>query len=227
MRTLAILAVAACTSSPPLAKLHPQVEIQADPATNPRLSIAMTTWNDLDVLHDAITAGEISATLDGAPLAIDPNHTGTYGTGDSYMATFALPEVAARTAGPATSTIAISDGETTWSAAIPNLLMNDLAPTAPLVAGTNVFEWPSAASQAPYSTIAWACLEVAGASAACDGEQVHDPAISISQQYITATIAAAPGARIELTGERQVDVASSGNGPMFSAQIYARYSGSL
>src|SRR5882724_8703056 len=111
------LAVTACTSSPPLSKVHPQIEIEADPATNPRLSVAMTTWVDLDILRDAIAAGEISATLDGERLALDPDHTGTYGTGDSYTATFALAATAPRAAGPSTATIAISDGETTWSAA--------------------------------------------------------------------------------------------------------------
>lgn len=226
MRTLALLALTACTSSPPLAKLHPQIEIEADPANDPRLSVALTTWTDLDTLHGAIDSHEISVSLDGQPLSIDPNDTGTYGTGDNYKATFALPALATR-AVSSSSTIAISDGETTWSATIPNLMTNDLAPTAPLAAGTNVFEWPSAASQTPYSTIAWACLEIAGTSAACDGEAVHDPAISISQQYITATIAAAPGARVEITGERQVDVESSGDGPTFLARIYARYSGAL
>ena len=227
MRILPILAVAACTSSPPLAKIHPQVEIEADPANDPRLSVALTTWTDLDTLHDAVATGELSASLDGEPLSIDPNHTGTYGTGDNYKATFALPAVATRTVGSEMSTIAISDGVTTWSAQIPNLMTNDLAPTGPLVAGTNVFEWPSAASQTPWSTIAWACLEIAGTSAACDGEAVHDPAISISQQYITATIAAAPGQHVQLIGERDAAIASSGDGPTFLTRIYARFSGAL
>lgn len=220
MRILPILAVAACTSSPPLATIHPQIEIEADPANDPRLSISLTTWTDLDTPHGAIDAHEISVSLDGQPLALDPNHTGTYGQGDNYKATFALPQQIARTAG-AMSMIAITDGDTTWSASIPNLLTNDLAPTGPLVAGTNVFEWPSATS------IAWACLEVVGRSAACDGESVHDPAIAISQHYVTATVVAAQGERVELTGERDVAVESSGNGPTFLAHVYARYAGTL
>lgn len=188
------------------------------------MSLSMTTWNQLDVLRDAIEAEQITVSLNGAPLTISPSGTGEAGVGDSYVATFDLPDsVPAATL----STIAISDGESAWSADFANLLTADLAPTAPLVAGTNTFEWPSAASPAPWSTISSACVEVVGASATCRGEGEADPGIAIAQQYITATIAAAPGAPIEVTAQRDAIAASSGNGPQLLAHIHAIYAGAL
>ena len=190
-----------------LSNLSPQVEIQVDEAATPHLSVSLTTWVDLAALRDAIAADEITTTLDGVPLVIDPVATGTFGAGDRYVAAFALPAALSKQAvAPSSSTIAISDGAITWAAQIDRLFRaNDAAPTGPLVAGTNVFEWPSAASPAAWSTIAWACVEVVGSSAACDGESAQDPAIAISQQYITASVSGSPGDAIELTGERRVN----------------------
>ncbi|HET9990564.1 MAG TPA: hypothetical protein VFQ65_18675, partial [Kofleriaceae bacterium] len=202
MRILCLLGLAACTTGSPLTRIGPQVEIHVDPMHD--VAVSITTWNDLAALRDAMTAGEITTTLDGQPLLVDVGMTGTFDAGDRYVAAFATaPEASRATPSPppASSTIAISDGTTTWTARVDHMFTNDLAPTAPLAAGTNVFEWPSAASATPYSTIAWACVEVSGASAACERDQVSDPNITISKQFITATIAGASGDRIDVTGE--------------------------
>lgn len=218
-------ALAACASpASPLAQVAPQIEIQSHPFATPRMSLSMTTWVHLDVLHEAIDADQIIVSLNGQALTLAPSGTGEFGAGDNYMATFDLSStVPAAT----TSTIAISDGETTWSAELENLLTEDLSPTAPLVAGANVFEWPSAASPAPWSTITSACVEVIGASAACQREGVTDAGIVIAQQYITATIAGASGTPIEVTAQRDASAASSGNGPRFLAHVHAIYAGAL
>jgi hypothetical protein len=229
IRTLGlVIGLTACTTGSPLSRVSPQVEIQVDESATPRLAVTLTTWVDLAVLRDAVAADQITTTLDGMPLVIDPVATGTFDTGDRFVAAFALPMgLAHSTVSPAVSTIAISDGDVTWSADIADLFVDDLAPTGPLVPGDNVFEWPSAASPAAFSTIAWACVEIVGSSSACDNDQMQDPAIAISQQYITATIAGATGDAIALTGERHVNPASSGDGPTFLTQIRGHYAGVL
>jgi hypothetical protein len=230
MRILCLLGVAACTTTgSPLSQLSTQIEIDVDPMHHVELTI--TTWNDLAILRDAMEAGEVTATIDGSPLPVDVATTATYAGGDRYVAAFASGPEASRGSStpphPESSRIEISDGTTTWTAEIGNMFSNDVEPTAPLRSGTDVFEWQSAASPSPYSTISWACVEVVGSSAACDGEAVDDPSIMIAQQYITATIAGAPGDRIEVTGERNAYRDSSGDGPMFIARMAAHFSGTL
>ena len=222
LRYCLALALAACTTGSPLSQLDPQVEIQVDPTAGSRVALTLTTWVDLATLRDAA----LTVTLDGQPLVVDQTTTGTFGAGDRYVAGFMTPAVRASSpASSASPVLSISDGETTWSATIENMMANDLIPTGPLVAGRDVFEWPSAASPTAWSTIAWACVEVVNRSAACDGDA--DPAVSISQQYITATIAGAAGEAVEVTGERHVNAASSGNGPTFLTHILAHYTGVL
>ncbi|MEO6773926.1 MAG: hypothetical protein ABI467_13075 [Kofleriaceae bacterium] len=175
-------------------------------------------------MRDAIDEDRITATVNGQAMTLDASGTGELESGDRYTATFDLPNTASATT---SSTIAIGDGETTWTAELEYLFANDLAPTGPLVAGTNVFEWPSAASPAPWSTISWACVEVIGSSAVCQSDYPTDPGISIAQQYITATIAGASGAPIKIDAQRDVIAASSGNGPGFNAHVHGTYTGSL
>ena len=229
MRTLfCITALTACTTGSPLSQLDPQVEVNVD--SDRTVAMTITTWNDLATLRDAMTGGQITATLDDQPLLIDAFKTGTYDSGDRYVAAFMTAPEATRESPmppPATSSITISDGETTWTAKVDHMFANDLAPMAPITAGTNVFEWPSAASPNPYSTIAWACIEVTGAASACESDTVHDPSIAISQQYVTATIAGATGDHVQLTGERDINPTSTGNGPSFLTKIVARYQGSF
>jgi hypothetical protein len=229
MRTLlCIAALTACTTGSPLTQIGPQVEVNVD--SDRTVALTITTWNELAALRDAMTAGEITATIDDQPLLIDAFKTGTYDSGDRYVAAFMTAPEATRESPmppPASSTIAISDGETTWTARIDQMFANDLAPNAPITAGTNVFEWPSAASPNPYSTIAWACIEVTGAASACQSDTVHDPSVAISQQYVTAMIEGATGDHVQVTGERDIDPDSSGNGPTFFTKIIARYQGVL
>lgn len=227
MRTLfCIAALTACTTGSPLSQLDPQVEVSVD--SDRTVALTITTWNDLATLRDAMNAGQITATVDAQLLLIDAFKTGTYDSGDRYVAAFMTAPEATRESPmppPSTSTIAISDGETTWTAKVDQMFAHDLAPTAPITAGTNVFEWPSAASQNPYSTIAWACIEVTGAASACESDTVHDPSIAVSQQYVTATIAGATGDQVQLTGERDINPTSTGNGPSFLTKIVGRYQG--
>jgi hypothetical protein len=229
MRTLfCIAALTACTTGSPLSQLDPQVEVNVD--SDRTVALTMTTWNDLATLRDAMTAGEITATIDDQALLVDAFKTGTYDSGDRYVAAFmTAPEVTRESPmpPPATSTITISDGATTWTARVDQMFANDLAATASITTGTNVFEWPSAASQTPYSTIAWACVEVTGAASACESDTVHDPAIAVSQQYVTATITGTTGAHVLVTGERDVNPTSTGNGPSFLTKIVARYQGTF
>lgn len=229
MRILCLVGLAACTTTgSPLSNVDPQVEIHVDPTRN--VSVTLTTWNDLAILRDAMEAGELTTKIDDQPLLVDVGATGTFDAGDRYVAAFATAPEASRgspTTPAESSTIAISDGTTTWTARVDHMFSNDLAPTAPLTAGTNVFEWPSAASATPWSTIAWACVEVSTSSAACAGDQVSDPSIAISKQFITATIAATAGSRIDVTGERDVDPQSTGNGPTFFTHIAGHFAGTL
>jgi hypothetical protein len=228
MRILLFVGLAACTTGSPLTQIGPQVEVHVDATRN--VAVSITTWNELAALRDAMTAGEITTTLDDQPLLVDVGATGTFGGGDRYVAAFATAPEASRempSPPPTSSTIAISDGTTTWTARIDQMFANDIAPIGPLVAGTDVFEWPSAASASPYSAIEWACVEVSGVSAACLGEPHGDPNITISKELITATIAGASGDRIDVTGERDANPDSSGNGPQFLTHIAAHFTGAL
>jgi len=229
MRIPCLLGLAACTTTgSPLSRSNAQVEAHVDPDRS--VELTLTTWNDLAVLRDATTAGEITVTVDGAPLFLDASQTGTFDNGDHYVAAFMTAPEATRESPmppPDVSTIAISDGATTWSAKIAHMFANDLAPTGPLIAGTNVFEWPSAASPNAASTITYACVTVDGTAPACEGDSVHDPAIDISQQFITAAISGASGAHVRVDGERNVNPDSTGNGPQFITTIAARYTGAL
>src|SRR6185312_13826797 len=156
-------------------------------------ALSMTTWNDLDVLGDAVDAGEITATLDGTPLAIDPATTGYQGGHDSYVVTFTLAAPRSAVPGPASSHITVSDGEKAWSVDVASLFANDLATTAPLAAGPNTFVWPSASATAPYSTIDWACVDVGSQPSACGGYEEVAQALDVSQQFITANVTGAAG----------------------------------
>jgi hypothetical protein len=226
MRTLLALPLVACTTvESPFSRVTPQVQVESNPgnvAGRRDFSLALTTWNDLDVLADAIDANEISATLDGAALAIDPSTTGyAYGR-DSYTATFERATARSATEPTTTSRIAISDGEITWSVDIANLFANDLALEAPLATGSNTFVWPSAAATGPYSNIDWACIAVGDQAAACGGYDVDVPAIEVSQQFIVASVNAAPSTPVIVTGERNADTDTGDDGPVFFTRIYDR-----
>jgi len=228
MRIICLLALAACTTGSPLTQIGPQVEVHVAP--DRVVDLTITTWNQLAALRDAMTAGEITTTVDGQPLLVNTALTGTFDNGDHYVAAFMTAPGATRESPmppPEASTIAISDGETTWTATIEHMFANDLAPSAPLTAGTNVFEWPSAASPNPRSTIASACVTVAGTAPACEGSGVDAPSISISQQFITATIDGASGVGVRVDAQREVNPDSTGNGPPFLTTIAARYDGTL
>jgi len=228
MRIICLLALAACTTGSPLTQIGPQVEVHVAP--DRVVDLTITTWNQLAALRDAMTAGEITTTVDGQPLLVNAALTGTFDNGDRYVAAFMTAPGATRESPmppPEASTLAISDGQTTWTVTIEHMFANDLAPNAPVVAGTNVFEWPSAASLNPRSTIASACVTVEGAAPACEGGGIDAPSVSISQEFITATIDGASGARVRVEAQREVNPDSTGNGPPFMTTIAARYDGAL
>jgi len=200
---LAAVALCACTTGSPLSQIHPQIEVHTDPDS---LSLSMTTWVDLDVLHDAIAGDAITATLDGRPLVVDANATGYVGQRDSYVAAFALPATESAIAHPASSQLVITDGAITWSAEIAGLFANDLAELSP-----STFVWPSAASPGPDSLIDWACVAVDGQASSCD--------VTISQQFITVDLQGAPGTHVAITAERSADPPISGDGPPFFVTI--------
>jgi hypothetical protein len=230
MRTLLALPLFACTTGSPLSRVTPQVDVESNPgavAGERDFSLSLTTWNDLDVLADAIGANEITATLDGAPLVVDPATTGYADGRDSYTATFALATTRSAVVPPSSSTISVGDGEITWSVDIANLFANDLALESPLDAGSNTFVWPSAAATGPYSTIDWACIDVGEQAAACGGYQVDVPAIEVSQQFIVANVNGAAGTAVTITAEREADTQSSDDGPVFFTGIYDRLAASL
>jgi len=217
------LALAACSGKSPLTAEYSQIEVNVDPDTS--MTVTLTTWNELANLQDAVDRGQITISLDAEALRIDPVHTGITDEGGAYVATFVrpgLPYTPPQPGSPTSSTITIDDGTNAWTARFADLFTNNLAPTAPLALGPNVFEWRSAADLTGRSTIKWACLEIAGSSAACGA-----PTIEISQQYIDAMIDAAPGSTIVITGERDVSPESDGNGPPFFAKIRTRFTGTL
>jgi hypothetical protein len=223
VRSLIAVSFCACTTgSSPLSRTDPQVEVRANPGGIPGVAyftLSMTTWNDLDVLADAMADGSISATVDDAPLAIDQTATGYHGEHDSYVATFGLSAPKSAVAHPASSQIAVSDGETTWTVEIASLFANDLSVTGPMAAGEDTFVWPSAASPSPYSSIDWACVEVAGQAAACGGSESDQNEVGVSQQFITADLEGESGTSVTVTAERSADTQSSDDGPMFLVRI--------
>jgi len=146
MKLLLLACLGACTTGTPLTESSPQIELTANPgqlAGKPALDLTLTTWNYLAALGDAVDSHQLTATLNDTPLTMDPTATGYFGNGDRYVAAFA------ETSCPhtASSALAISDGQTTWSFHVIDLMTNDLAPTAPLVAGQPArIAWPSAAN---------------------------------------------------------------------------------
>lgn len=211
---LLALALAACTSGTPLTESSPQIELTANPgqvAGKPALSLTLTTWNHLAALGDAVESHDLTATLNGAPLTMDPTATGYFGNGDRYVAAFA------QTACPhtASSALAVADGQTTWSFHVLDLMTNDLAPTAPLVAGQpGRIAWPSAANPTqPAGAIDWACIRIADRDAACIGNGAADPGIAIDQQFITTNLAANPGDPYVITAARGLSAPTTGDGP--------------
>ncbi len=222
-RSLVAMSLCACTTGSPLTRIDPQIEIHSNPGNvsdRGPFALSMTTWVDLDVLHDAIASGEITATVNGTPLVIDQATTGYFGQHDSYVASFALPGAMTLTSTPAE--ISITDGQTSWSAVIEHLFANDLAAMGPTAQGPNTFVWPSAAATGPDSPIDWACIEVDGQPSACGGYEVATPAIGVSQQFITANLSGAPGTKVTVTAERTANRDPSGDGPTFLARIVDR-----
>ena len=206
MKLLLVACLAACTTGTPLTESSPQIELTANPgqlAGKPALALTLTTWNHLAALGDAVDSHELAATLDGTPLAMDPTATGYFGNGDRYVAAFAETQCPHT----ASSALALTDGQTTWSFHVIDLMTNDLAPTAPLVAGQPAsIAWPSA------STIDWACIEVAGRRAACTGNGASDPGIAIEQQLITTNVAANTGDAYKITAARVLTAPSTPDG---------------
>lgn len=210
MKLLLLACLPACTTGTALTEASPQIELTANPgqvAGKPALALTLTTWNHLHALGDAVDSHQLAATLNDTPLTMDPTATGYFGNGDRYVAAFA------NTSCPhtASSALAITDGETTWSFHVIDLMTNDLAPTAPLVAGQPArIAWPSAASQ-PTSSIDWACIDVAGATA-CTGNGANDPGIAIEPQLITANVPANAGDAYVITAARVLSVPSTPDG---------------
>jgi hypothetical protein len=224
---LLALSLAACTDESPLSRSMVDVWVYADPtASPPSLQVSLDPIDHLHSLADAVSAGEIEVTLDDRPLVLDP-HTGFTQQGGTYRAIFDLPSTAARaTPDPATpparSTILITDGTVTWHAQFAGLFTNDLAPVAPMTAGDNTFEWPSATlTSSGIPDIQSACLEVVGRSSHCTSYGDGNPN-GIAQQYVTLPSDALPGDAIVVTAKRWDGVWDSG-AAQFIAQIKNRY----
>lgn len=227
MKLLLLACLPACTSGTPLTESSPQIELTANPgqvAGKPALALTLTTWNHLAALGDAVDSHALAATLNGAPLTMDPTATGYFGNGDRYVAAFAETQCP-RTA---SSALAITDGATTWSFHVIDLMTNDLAPTAPLVAGEPAhIAWPSAANAAqPASAIAWACIQVAG-TRVCTGDGAADPGIAIEQQTITANVAANAGDPYVVTAARVLSVPSTEDGNDVLVTVLDQTSGTV
>lgn len=225
---IAATGLCACAQSSPLDQIPAQVEVNVDPTvqTRARFELMIETWNNLSALEDAVTNDQLTVTLDGSPLVLDPVGTAELGQGDEYIAAYMLPNTTLLSApAPTTSRLAITDGATTWEVQIANLFATDLAPTQPLVAGDNTLEWPSAVPSGELSTIYWACVEIVGASSMCGGYELPASPVVISQQYISANIAANAGDRVVVTAEREV--APRSTGPAFITKIRNRYEQTL
>lgn len=230
---LALLAatasLTACTDGP-LSRSMVLVWVDADAAASPpTLQVELGVIDHLESFADAVSAGQIEVRLDNRPLVLDPQ-TGFTQQGGSYSAYFDLTSAttARGTAGqgavtpPGVSTVIITDGSETWHAQFAGLFTNDLAPVAPLAAGDNTFEWPSAKlTNDGIPEIQTACLEVVGRSSHCASYGDGNPN-GISQQYVTLPSDASPGDAIVVTGERWDDAPDSG-ASQFIARIKNRY----
>jgi hypothetical protein len=210
---LAVVLGSGCTASSPLVDTSPQIQITADPgnvAGGPLFRITLTTWNHLAVLADAAESGQLVVTLDGDTLPLEPASHSYHDGQDAYVAAYSSGSSRSRTDPPTSSTVTVTDQESTWTATIAGLFTNDLQPTAPIVANQpDTMVWPSAASAGPYSAIEWACIDVAKRDAACQGEDVDDPGIAIMKQYVLLDLPAASGDGIVITGSRRADATVS------------------
>jgi len=216
-----------CTASSPLMDTAPQIEITADPGnvtTGSLFRITLTTWNHLAVLADAAQSGQLVVTLDGETLALEPESLDYHDGQNAYVAAYSSGSSRSRTDPPTSSTVSVTDQETTWTATIADLFTNDLQPTGPMVANQPAtLIWPSAATSGPYSAIEWACIDVATRGAACQGEEVDDPGIMIMKQYVHVDIAAVAGDSVVITGSRRADTAVPG-GAYFIVSVLNRWS---
>ena len=221
---LAVLVLVGCTGGSPLVDSGPQVELVADPGNTsggPLLRLTLTSWVHPTMLGDATEAGQIEATLDDVPLVIDPSSSYA-GSHDSYTAAFVMTTERARVDHPTASKITITDHETTWTVAIPDLLTNDLRAIA-----NDALVWPSAATSDPWSTIDWICIDVAARDAACESADVPNPQITIDQQYVHFDVAASRGDQLTITGQRFAHPTATGDGPTVFASIRNRYAATL
>lgn len=225
----AIVSLAGCAGGSPLSRVSALVWVDSDPtASPPTLQVEIGAIEQLDVLADAVAAGEIRVTLDNRPLVLDPR-TGYTQQGGSYSAFFDLPQTAALArARPAPGDYAarprilITDGTAAWQGEFGGLFVNDLAPVAPVAPGENTFEWPSATlTNDGVPEIQTGCLEVVGRSSHC--VTYGDPATpdGISQQYLTLMNDARPGDTIRVTAERWDD--APGDQPQMIARIKGGY----
>jgi hypothetical protein len=224
---LALVLGSACTTSSPLVETGPQIEITADPGNvsdGPLFRITLTTWNHLAVLADAAESGELVVTLDGETLPLEPASRSYHDGQDAYVAAYSSGSSRSRTDPPTSSTVSVTDQETTWTATIAGLFTNDLQPTGPIAANQPAtLIWPSAATSGPYSAIEWACIDVATRGAACHGEDVADPGIEIMKQYVLVDLPGDPGDGVVITGSRRADAACSDDG-YFIVSILDRWS---
>lgn len=228
MKRILLVLVAGCTSQSPLVESSPQIELVTNPGAvsgRPPLELTLTTWNHLAALGDAVDADEITATLDGSALAIAPTDSGYFGNGDRYVAAFVMPDAHAQVATGPASTLTITDPETTWTVQLQDLMTNDLHPSAPMTAGQeNTVIWPSAAAgDQPWSTIEWACIQVADHDAACTG----DPGVSITQELVTIDVPAQPGDAFKVWGARYVRATASGDGPDVHTTVLGQVTGTF
>jgi hypothetical protein len=221
---LAATALVGCTDGSPLSRSMVDVWVDADPTvTPPTVSVSFGVIDQLESFADAVAAGEIHVSLDDRPFVLDPR-TGFTQQGGSYSAIFDLPPTTERQrsgAGtPTRSRLVITDGTVSWHAQFAGLFTNDVAPVAPLVAGDNTFEWPSAKlTNDGVPEIEAVCLEVVGRSSHCASNGDRD---RISQQYVTLSSDANPGETIVVTGTRWDDAQDSGASQLI-ARIKNRY----
>ena len=236
MRTIvpALALAAGCTSASPLVESSPQIELTSNPGGvtgQSALELTLTTWNHLAALGDAVDGHQLAATLDGMPLAIDPAATGYFGNGDRYVAAFTLPStrVSQMPAASPTSTVAITDQQTTWTFQVANLRTNDVQPQGTIAAGQPaVIAWPSAArDDVSYSTIDWACVEIASRGAACHGTGSDAAGVDITRQFITIDLPANPGDSYRVWGARHVSATASGNGPELLVSVLGQLRGTF
>jgi hypothetical protein len=234
MRNILLVALVGCSSQSPLVESSPQVELATNPGAvpdHPVFELSLTTWNHLAALGDATTSGQLEATLDGQPLVLDPVTTGYADNGDSYTAAFLLQADKVSvyaSGGPATSSVMVTDQVTTWSVVIANLFANDLHPVGLLMANQpNALEWPSAMTGGPVTSIEYACIDVAGHTAACQSDEQSDPGITIAQQYVHVDVPAETGDHFSVWAQRSLFPQASGDGPAFETRIFDRIDGTF